>query len=369
MINLKGAVYVGPNEPLEVQDLQISSEPGPREVLVKLAASGVCHSDLHVIDGDWDVPPPIVMGHEGAGVVVAVGDEVSDLAIDDHVILSWLPSCGRCEFCAAGRPSLCTAAVATAYENVAADGKPRLKSDKGDVMSYLAVGSFGEYAMVQESAAIKIRKDAPLAQASLVGCAVTTGIGAVINTAKVEPGSTVLVVGLGGVGVNVVQGARLAGAKQIIVADVHDSKRELAEHFGATDFINSREVDLVEKVLELTDGRGVDYAFEAIGLTRTIEQCYEVIRRGGTAVVVGQTPEGSKISIDPFVMSDSEKRIIGSNYGSSRQSIDFPRIIDLYMQGKVDLDSLITRRIKLDEVNDAFDDMRQGKGLRSVIEY
>ena len=369
MINLKGAVYVGPNEPLEVRDLTISDQPGRGEVLVKLAASGVCHSDLHVIDGDWDVAPPIVMGHEGAGVVVSVGEGVHDLDVGDHVILSWLPSCGRCEFCAAGRSSLCTTAVATAYENVAADGKPRLNSEQGEVKSYLGVGSFGEYAMVQESAAIKIRQDAPLAQASLVGCAVTTGIGAVINTARVEPGSTVLVVGLGGVGVNVVQGARLAGARQIIVADVHDSKRELAEHFGATEFINSREVDLVERVMELTSGRGVDYAFEAIGLTRTIEQCYESICRGGTAVVVGQTPEGSTISIDPFVMSDSEKRIIGSNYGSSRQSIDFPRLLDLYMEGKVDLDSLITRRISLDEINDAFDDMRQGSGLRAVIEY
>jgi len=369
MIPVKAAVFVGPQEELEIRELQIPSTPGSQEVLVKLAASGVCHSDLHALDGEWDAPAPLVLGHEGAGVVQAVGSEVSDLEPGDHVILSWTPSCGRCEFCVAGRPVLCQLANETAYQHVYFDGKPRLRDGEEDVKSFLAVGSFGEYAMVPASAAVKIRKDAPLAQASLVGCAVTTGIGAVVNTAQVEAGSTVLVVGCGGVGLNVVQGARLAGARQIIVADVSEEKLELGRTFGATHSINSREVDLVETVRQLTGGRGVDYAFEAIGLPFTIEACYEAIRRGGTAVVVGQVADGVKISIDPFVMSDQEKRLIGSNYGSSRQSIDFPKIVDLYMEGKIDLDSMVTDRIGLEGVNDAFARMRKGQGIRTVIEY
>lgn len=369
MIDVKAAVFVGANQPLEIQDLQISGEPGPNEVLVKLAASGVCHSDLHALDGDWATPAPLVLGHEGAGEVVAIGSEVSQLEVGDHVILSWTPSCQQCEFCLTGRPVLCNEANETAYRHVSADGKSRLSGADGDVKSFLGVGSFGDYAMVRASAAIKIRKDAPLAQAALVGCAVTTGIGAVTNTADVEAGSTVLVIGAGGVGLNVVQGARLVGAKQIIVADVNDEKLELSRKFGATDVVNSREQDLLEAIAELTDGRGVDYAFEAIGLPFTIEQAYEAVRRGGTAVVVGQVADGVKISIDPFVMSDQEKRLIGSNYGSSVQSIDFPKIIDLYMNGQVDLDSMVTDRIKLSEVNDAFAQMRKGQGIRSVIEY
>lgn len=369
MQQMQAAVFVGAEQPLEIRELEIPSDPGPNEVLVRLAASGVCHSDLHALDGDWETPAPLVLGHEGAGVVVAVGSEVHDVAVDDHVILSWTPSCQRCEFCVAGRPVLCELANETAYQHVFFDGKPRLRDGDEDVKSFLAVGSFGEYAMVPASAAIRIRKDAPLAQAALVGCAVTTGIGAVVNTAQVEPGSTVLVVGCGGVGLNVVQGARLAGAKQIIVADVSDEKLELGRHFGATHTVNSRERDLVEAVRELTGGRGVDYAFEAIGLPFTIEACYEAVRRGGTAVVVGQVADGVKISIDPFVMSDQEKRLIGSNYGSSRQSIDFPKIIDLYMEGLVDLDAMVTDRIPLSGVNAAFNEMRRGRGIRTVIEY
>ncbi|MBK0422478.1 Zn-dependent alcohol dehydrogenase [Leucobacter sp. CSA2] len=369
MIDVKAAVFVGPNEPLEIRDLTISDEPGPNEVLVQMAASGVCHSDLHALDGDWETPAPLVLGHEGAGEVLAIGSEVTDLAVGDHVILSWTPSCQKCEFCVSGNPVLCQLANETAYQHVFFDGKPRLRDGDEDVKSFLAVGSFGSHAMVPASAAIKIRRDAPLAQAALVGCAVTTGIGAVINTAKVEPGSTVLVVGCGGVGLNVVQGARLAGAKQIIVADVSEEKLELGRKFGATHTVNSRERDLAEAVRELTDGRGVDYAFEAIGLPFTIEACYEAVRRGGTAVVVGQVADGVKISIDPFVMSDQEKKLIGSNYGSSRQSIDFPKILDLYMEGLVDLDSMVTGRIPLEGVNEAFEGMRKGQGIRTVIEY
>ncbi len=368
-VDVQAAVFVGPKLPLEIRTLQIGAEPGANEVLVKMVASGVCHSDLHALDGEWETPAPLVLGHEGAGVVEAVGSEVTELEVGDHVVLSWTPSCQKCEFCVSGNPVLCQLANETAYQHLSFDGKSRLHDGDQDVKSFLAVGTFGSYAMVPASAAIRIRKDAPLAQAALVGCAVTTGIGAVTNTAKVEAGSTVLVIGCGGVGLNVVQGARLVGAKQIIVADVSEEKLELGRKFGATHTVNSRETDLLEAVRELTGGRGVDYAFEAIGLPFTIEACYEAVRRGGTAVVVGQVADGVKISIDPFVMSDQEKKLIGSNYGSCRQSIDFPKIVDLYMEGLVDLDSMVTDRIKLDEVNEAFAQMRQGKGIRSVIEY
>lgn len=368
-IDIRAAVFTGPDAPLEMRQLSISAEPGPGEVLVRLAASGVCHSDLHALDGDWETPAPMVLGHEGAGVVVATGPDVDTHEAGDHVILSWTPSCQRCEFCVSGRPVLCQLANDTAYQHVSFDGKSRLSDGQEPVKSFLAVGSFGDHAMVSTSAAIKIRKDAPLAQAALVGCAVTTGIGAVVNTANVEPGSTVLVVGCGGVGLNVVQGARLAGAKQIVVADVSDEKLELGRKFGATHVVNSREADLVKSVFELTGNRGVDYAFEAIGLPHTIETCYDSICRGGTAVVVGQVADDVKISIDPFVMSDQEKKLIGSNYGSSRQSIDFPKIVDLYMEGLVDLDSMITDWIRLDQVNEAFAEMRNGRGIRSVIEF
>lgn len=368
-IEVNAAVFTGPRAPLTFRQLNISANPGPGEVLVKLAASGVCHSDLHALDGDWETPAPLVLGHEGAGTVVAVGPDVDTHEVGDHVILSWTPSCQRCEFCVAGRPVLCQLANDTAYQHVFFDGQSRLNDHGAPVKSFLAVGSFADHAMVSSSAAIKIRKDAPLAQAALVGCAVTTGIGAVTNTAQVEAGSTVLVVGCGGVGLNVVQGAKLSGAKQIIVADISDDKLELGRRFGATHTINSKSDDLVMAVHDLTSGRGVDYAFEAIGLPFTIEACFAAARRGGTAVVVGQVADGVTISIDPFIMSDQEKRLIGSNYGSSRQSIDFPKIVDLYMEGIVDLDSMVTDTISLEHVNEAFDQMRQGSGIRTVIEY
>ena len=368
-LTMNAAVFVAPNEPLEVQQLQISSTPGRGEVLVKLAASGVCHSDFHVLRGEWASPAPMVLGHEGAGVVEAVGRDVRTVSVGDHVILSWTPSCRVCEFCVSGRPVLCDLANATAYQHLSFDGKTRLTQDGKGVNSFLAVGSFGEYAMVPESGAVPIRKDAPLAQAALVGCAVTTGVGAVVNTAKVEPGSIVLVIGCGGVGLNVIQGAKLAGAQRIIAADMSDEKLELGRAFGATDVVNSGDVGLVDAVQDLTAGRGVDYAFEAIGLPKTVEMAYEALARGGTAVVVGQVADGVKVSIDPFVLSDQEKTLKGSNYGSCRASIDFPRIIELYMAGRLELDAMVTSRIKLDEINSAFADMGRGKGIRSVIEY
>lgn len=368
-LEFNAAIFTSPGTDLAVESVSIPEEIRDHEVLVKLAASGVCHSDYHVINGDWDTPAPLVLGHEGAGIVVETGKAVTRVNRDDHVVLSWTPSCGHCEFCAKGRPVLCQFAHDTAYQHLAYDGRTRLRLRGQEIYSFIGVGSFGEYALVHEDAAIKIRNDAPLAQASLVGCAVTTGIGAVVNTAQMNVGDTALVVGCGGVGLNVIQGARLAGARQVIVADVSATKLDLAKEFGATDVVNSRDQDLVEAVTALTHGRGVDFSFEAIGLAATIEQAHACTVRGGTTVIVGQVADDVKIAIDPFVMSDQEKRIIGSNYGSCITSIDFAKVIDLYMTGQVDLDGLITKRIALDEINDAFELMERGEGIRTVIEY
>lgn len=369
-IEFPALVFEAPSKPLQVETLSMPDEPPRGEVLVRLKASGVCHSDFHVVKGEWETPAPLVLGHEGAGIVERIGEDVTGLEVGDHVVLSWTPSCRRCRYCVAGRPVLCDKVYEMSSQHLSFDGTTRLRrADSTEVHSFAGVGTFGECVMVPESGAIRIRREAPFAQAALVGCAVTTGVGAVINTARLEPGSSVLVVGCGGVGLNIVQGARLAGARQIIAVDRAPAKLENAERFGATTTIDSSRTDVLAVVRELTEDYGVDYAFEAIGLPATIELCYSAIARGGTAVVAGQVADDVTISVDPFVMSDQEKRLIGSNYGSSRPTLDFPEIIDLYLGGALDLDALVTNRISLHEVNEAFEEMRLGNGIRSVIEY
>lgn len=368
MREIRAAVFEAPKRPLVVESLRIG-EPRPGEVLVRLAASGVCHSDYHVVLGEWSAPTPLVLGHEGAGVVEALGEGVTTVEVGDHVILSWTPYCRSCSYCLAGRPNLCELAARTAYASVLFDGTTRLSRDGAPVYSYLAVGSFGEYAVVPETGAVKIRKDAPLDTAAIVGCAVTTGIGAAINTAKVEPGASVLVIGCGGVGLSVIMGAALVSAWPIIAVDLHESKLARARRVGASETLNASTEDVPAAVAELTGGRGVDYAFEAIGLAPTIEQAYEALAPGGVAVVVGQVPEGVRASFDPFVMSDREKTLTGSNYGSARPPLDFRRIVELQMAGKLDLEALVSARIALEDVNDAFAAMDRGEDARSIITY
>ncbi len=368
MTAMHAAVFESVGRPLEVREVEID-EPRSAEVLVRLVASGVCHSDYHVVLGEWAAPLPIVLGHEGAGVVEAVGPGVETVRVGDHVVLSWSPSCGRCRYCVSGRPQLCSVAAETTYGSVMFDGTTRLRLADTAVHSYLAVGSFGAMAVVPESAAIPIRRDVPLDRAALVGCAVTTGIGAVVNTAGVRPGASVVVIGCGGVGLSAIMGARLVSALPIIAIDTVEEKLSLARRMGATETVNARSTDVIEAVREITGGVGADYAFEAIGLPRTIEQAYECLAPGGTAVVVGQTPENATITVDPFVMSDRERRLIGSNYGSSRASIDFPRILDLYMAGRIDLDAMVSNTIRLDGINEAFDAMHRGETVRTVITY
>jgi S-(hydroxymethyl)glutathione dehydrogenase/alcohol dehydrogenase len=255
-------------------------------------------------------------------------------------------------------------------QHLSFDGRTRCRTADGvEVYSFAGVGTFGEYAMVPESGAVTIRQDAPFEQASLIGCAVTTGIGAAVNTARVRPGETALILGCGGVGLNAVQGARLVGARLIIAADISDAKLAQARAFGATAMVNTQRENLAGRIAQLTDRRGVDVAIEAIGLPATIEAAYASLARGGRAVVAGQVPDGLTITIDPFVMSDSELTLMGSNYGSSRPDLDFPQLVDHYMQGRIDLDSLVTEVIELEDINRGFDQLKQGVGIRSVIRY
>lgn len=364
----QAAVFDGVGQPLRVQEIDVA-DPRGGEVLVKLAASGVCHSDFHVVKGEWDHDVPVVLGHEGAGVVEEVGPGVTTVQPGDHVVLSWVPYCGTCKYCLERKPALCPQLTETSYDGVMLDGTTRFSREGHPVLSYSAMGSFAEYVVVPETGAVAVRKDAPLEIISLVGCAVATGVGAVINTARVQPGDSVLVIGCGGVGLSAVMGANLISAGKIIAADVNDGALERARALGATHVINTRNQDLATVVAEIVGEDGLDWAFEAIGLKQTIEAMYDIIRPGGTAVVVGQAPEGVRISIDPLVMSDREKSLIGSSYGSCHPAIDFPRLVDLYMEGKLNLDALIARTAPLTEVNEAFDAMGRGEDGRTVLVF
>jgi len=364
---LQAALFEKPNQPLEVVQLDLQ-EPRAGEVEVRLLFSGVCHSDYHVLLGEWTMPVPLVLGHEGAGVVEKVGAGVTGAAVGDHVILSWTPTCRRCRFCASGRPQLCELAASTAYRCRLPSGGTTLRRAGQEVYAFLGVGSFSQATVVAESAVVPIRKDMPLDKAALIGCAVVTGVGSVINTAQVRAGSQVVVIGCGGVGLAAVQGARLAGARRIVAIDVREDALKRARQMGATATVNSGTEDPRSRVAELTEPGSPDYVFEAIGKTSTIELAYELTGAGGTAVVVGQVAEGEMIRIDPYVLSEQEKVIRGSNYGSARAAIDFPLMVDLYMSGLLDLDPLVSKVRPLREVNAAFEDMAAGGVARTILD-
>lgn len=366
---MRAAVFEKPGAPLSIEKLEVQ-DPRANEVLVRMAASGVCHSDYHVVLGEWGSPAPIVLGHEGSGYVEAVGPNVRDVAVGDHVALSWTPSCRRCEYCVSGRPVLCELAIGTAYNSVLPDGTTRLRRPDGEeVYSYLSVGSLAEYAVVPESGAIKLPDTTDPAISALVGCAVSTGVGAAINTANVHAGATVVVIGCGGVGLSAVMGAVVSAASRIIAVDVVPEKLELAARAGATDLVDASTTDPVEAVFELTGGRGADYAIEAIGRASTIEQCYRSLATGGTAVVAGQVPTGVTIEVDPMAMSGRELTLKGSNYGSVRPSVDFRRILGFHEVGLIDLNLLVSRRVQLDSINEAFAELAAGTTARTVIEF
>lgn len=363
---MKAAVLYEPNKPLVVEEVQLDP-PQAGEVRVRVAANGVCHSDLHVMTGAMRMPLPIVLGHEGAGIVSEVGPGVTSVREGDHVVLCFQPVCGICQACTQGRPNLCETRPPAL--GVLLDGTTRLHKQGRRVHHFSYTASFAEETVVPESCAIKIRPDIPLDRACFVGCGVMTGVGAAINTAKVHPGSTVAVIGCGGVGLNVIQGAALAGAHQIIAIDVLDNKLTFATLFGATQCINAAQDDPLKAVQEYTKGRGVDYAFEVISSAKTIEQAFRMTARGGVCTIVGVAPEGVRISLNPNVFTLMEKTLKGSYYGSTRPRVDMPRLLDMYMDGKLKIDELVSQTFTLDQVNEAYATLQAGGVARSVVKF
>ena len=362
---MRAAVFTEPGAPLGIETLRIDP-PGPGEVAVRMLASGVCHSDLHVIEGEWAVDPPLVLGHEGCAEVEAIGDGVHGLAAGDRVVLSWYYPCGRCRRCHQGRPWLCEGS--NSVRSAMPDGGTRLhRADGRPVFPYLTVGSFGERAVVPASGAVPVPPELPAEVGALIGCGIATGVGAVVNTARVEPGATVAVIGCGGVGLAIVMGAALAGAARVIAIDLNDAKLELARDLGATHAV--RGGPRAAAGVAAACPEGPDYVFEAIGTGPTVELALELLPRGGTAVMVGLTPEGVRASFDAFSFADGGRTLLGSNYGSTQPGVDFPRLAGLYLAGRLPIDRVITERISLDDVNRAFDLMRRGDGARCVIVY
>lgn len=345
--------------PLAIEEVEIM-DPAPGEAQVRIAASGVCHSDLHHIQRDTASLPPLVLGHEAAGIVERVGPGVTRVKPGDRVIAAFGMKCGECVFCVRGEPYLC---AAPPVQHV------RLRHGDRALTPFLAVGSFAEYANIDARNLVHVPDDVPLDRAALVACGVTTGIGAVTRTTQVAPGDNVAVIGIGGVGLNVVQGARLAGAARIIAVDLLDHKLELARDFGATHTINARHQEPVAAIQELTGGWGADYAFEVIGNAVTIQQAYDAVRKGGTAVVVGVSPEDATVPINAVGMMRSGKTLRGCNYGSVRPQADFPRYLDLYRTGRIKLDELISRRYRLAQINEAFAALEAGEVARGVIVF
>lgn len=358
---MKAAILREIGKPLTIEDVTLSTL-GAREVRIANRAVGVCHSDLHFAEGHVPCPLPTILGHEAAGVVVAVGSDVRSVRPGDHVVACLSAFCGHCPSCVSGRLSLC----GTGETKRMADAPPRLSVGGNPVHQFLNLSAFAEEMLIHENACVAIRRDMPFDRAALLGCAVTTGVGAAINTAGIRPGQSVAVVGCGGVGLSAINGAMLAGAGRIIAIDRHPDKLALACRFGATDIIEAGD-DLTARIIDMTGG-GVDHAIEAIGLKHTVETAFHMLRPGGTATVAGMVSPGIKVEISGFALL-GERRLQGSNMGSNRFPIEIPRYADLYMQGRLNLDDLIARHIGLNEIAHAFDALRSGIGTRSVVVF
>ena len=360
---MKAAVMRAIGEPLRIEDIQVDG-PRLREALVRTAATGVCHSDLHVLEGSLPTALPTVLGHEPAGVVEAVGAEVRHVAPGDHVIGCLSAFCGACEYCLAGRPNLCEGEATMRR----AGEPPRLSKDGEPIVQFAHLSAFAERMLVHENALVRIRRDVPLDRAALIGCGVTTGLGAVFNTARLPAGRTAAVIGCGGIGLSVVQGCRIAGAGRIVAVDTAAWKLELAARLGATDVVDAAVGNPVPAIVEMTSG-GVDYAFEAIGTPATVRQAVRVTRKGGTIVMIGVVPAGTSVELPGADIVLREKRILGCMMGSNRFRTDMPRYVELYRRGQLRLDEMISARLPLDRVNEALEAMRQRAAARSVLVF
>jgi S-(hydroxymethyl)glutathione dehydrogenase / alcohol dehydrogenase len=359
---MQAAVLHAPNQPLTIEEVELT-KPKSREVLLRTAFAGLCHSDLHFIEGLYPHPTPCVLGHESAGIVEAVGDGVTYVKPGDHVITCLSVFCGTCPQCITGHPNLCE----NTEIKMPAGAARRMSWKGGHMNQAFNLSSFAEQMLVHENGMVKIDPDVPLDRAALVGCGVMTGVGAVFNAAKVEPGATVAVIGCGGVGLSAVNGAALAGAERIIAIDTIASKLELARELGATDTLNASNVDPVEQVREMTGG-GVQYSFEALGTKTTAEQAFRMLRPGGTATIIGMVPFGIKIELHGYDFL-RDRKLQGTSMGGNRFRVDMPRLLSLWRQGRLKLDHLISGRLKLGEINDGFAALKSGAPVRQLIDF
>ncbi|MCR9177348.1 MAG: S-(hydroxymethyl)glutathione dehydrogenase/class III alcohol dehydrogenase [Alphaproteobacteria bacterium] len=369
-MKVRAAIAIQAGKPLEIADVDLEG-PKEGEVLVEMKATGICHTDSFTLSGgDPEGIFPTILGHEGAGVVVDVGPGVRTLKKGDHVIPLYTPECRECEYCLNPKTNLCQAIRTTQGQGLMPDGTSRFRLDGKPLYHYMGCSTFANYSVLPEIALAKIREDAPFDKVCYIGCGVTTGIGAVINTAKVEPGSNVVIFGLGGIGLNVIQGARLAGADMIVGVDLNPARKALGEKFGMTHFVNPKEIDgdIVAHLVELTKG-GADYSFECIGNVNTMRQALECAHKGwGESIIIGVAGAGQEISTRPFQLVTG-RSWRGTAFGGARGRTDVPQIVDWYMDGKINIDDLITHTMPLEDINKGFDLMHEGKSIRSVVVY
>lgn len=365
----RAAIARKAGQPLEIVELDLES-PRKGEVLVEIKATGVCHTDAFTLSGDDPEGEfPVILGHEGAGIVREIGEGVTSVNVGDHVIALYTPECRECDFCLNPKTNLCQKIRSTQGKGLMPDGTSRFSLNGEPVLHYMGCSTFSNYTVLPDIAVAKVRKDAPFDKICYIGCGVTTGVGAVVFDAKVEPGSTVAIFGLGGIGLNVIQGAKMVGASKIIGIDINESRKEIAEKFGMTDFINPKNFDnIVDKIVEMTNG-GVDYSFECIGNVEVMRQALESCHKGwGESIIIGVAGAGKEISTRPFQLVTG-RVWRGSAFGGARGRTDVPKIVDWYMEGKINIDDLITHKMPLEEINTAFDLMHEGKSIRSIIEF